>query len=323
MSEQFTLTDDQVRQFHDDGVLVLEGVLAEDDLQPAIDDIDAMVDRLASQLHAAGELSSTYAEYDFEHRLGMISQETDKIARAIWNGAMHSPGIFSVITNPHLLDVARVFCGEEIIASSVYRLRPKIPNYAYGAVPWHQDSGYTEPFCDKAMMLTVWVPLVDATEQRGCMWALPGVHHNEKVLTHVSRKGKSYLQIPDDVLPGGVEPICLEVKKGGIVLLHNRTPHVSFQNRSDVVRWSMDIRYQSASLPTNAHITRLAHEMDPVKNLHLDTEVPSACYPPEADFLVASVARPNQVIRTPDAFAKLREDHMPGTVTRRWETVGD
>jgi hypothetical protein len=36
---------------------------------------------------------------------------------------------------------------------------------------------------------------------------------------------------------------------------HQRTPHVSFENTTDVVRWSMDLRYQSAALPTNAVIT--------------------------------------------------------------------
>lgn len=320
--QTFALSEQQVQAFHRDGFLVVENVLTHDHLQPAMDDISRMVDRLCEKLIAQGELSRDYAEHDFEHRLAHISRETDKVAKAIWNGAMHSPGIFSILTNPRLLDVARTFCGEEIIASSVYRLRPKIPNYEYGAVPWHQDSGYTEPYCDKAMMLTVWVPFVDATAERGCMWALPGVHRNPQVLTHVNRRNKSYLEIPQDALPEGIEPVCLEVKKGGVVLLHNRTPHVSYDNRSDVVRWSMDLRYQSASLPTNAPITRLPHEVDPLGNLNHDGEVPAACYPPEADFLVASIARPDQVVATPEAFAAIRTNHMPGMVTQRWQTVG-
>jgi phytanoyl-CoA hydroxylase len=32
--------------------------------------------------------------------------------------------------------------GPEIIASSAWRLRTKIPNFGYGEVPWHQDSAY-------------------------------------------------------------------------------------------------------------------------------------------------------------------------------------
>ena len=70
------------------------------------------------------------------------------MALSLWNGVLHGPGFFALITNPKLLDVAESLCGEELIASSVYRLRPKIPNYNYGAVPWHQDSAYFEPYCD-------------------------------------------------------------------------------------------------------------------------------------------------------------------------------
>ena len=323
MIESFALSSDQIKEFHNQGCLVVKDVLQDQDLQPAIDDINTMIDQLCAQLIAKDELNNDYATFGFEQRLAKISQETNKVARAIWNGAMHSPGIFGVITNSKLLNIARQFCGDEIIASSVYRLRPKIPNYHYGAVPWHQDAGYTEPYCDKAMMLTVWVPLVDATEERGCMWAIPRVHHNEQLLTHIARKSQSYLEIPEDALPEGVKPVCLEAPKGAIVLLHNRTPHVSFENRSDVVRWSMDLRYQSASLPTNAKITRLPHEIEPTSNLDVDSDVPSACYPPEADFLVASAARPNEVIRTPEAFAALRDAHMPAIATQRWKVIDD
>ena len=68
------------------------------------------------------------------------------------------------------MNIAEQLVGEEIIASSVYRLRPKIPNYGYGEVPWHQDSGYFEPYCDKDLVVTVWLPLVDADVENGCMW---------------------------------------------------------------------------------------------------------------------------------------------------------
>jgi hypothetical protein len=38
----------------------------------------------------------------------------------------------------------------------------------------------------------------------------------------------------------------------GELLLGNRTPHASFDSKTNRVRWSMDLRYQSAALPTNA-----------------------------------------------------------------------
>ena len=306
----YTLSTDQREQFESDGYLVIEDLFTEEDLQPVIDEICSEVDLRARALVESRELSRAYEEDDFEHRLARISAETDQVALAIWNGTLAGPAIFNLIRHPRLLDIAESFCGPELIASSVYRLRPKIPHYDYGAVPWHQDSGYTEPYCDRYLMLTVWLPLVDATEERGCLWVIPRVHRGE-VARHRAHQTLRYLEIPEEDLPPGV-PVCVPVPKGGVLLLTNRTPHASFENRSGVVRWSMDLRYQSAALPTNAAVTRLPGETA------VGNSIPPACYPPEADFLVRSRLRPNEVVTDPAVFRAIRENHLAQPVTNRW-----
>ena len=42
----------------------------------------------------------------------------------------------------------------------------------------------------------------------------------------------------------------LEVGAGGAVLLHRLTEHGSFDNLSDDIRWSFDLRYQPLGQPT-------------------------------------------------------------------------
>ena len=306
----YRLTDEELTRFHSAGYLVVERLFTEADLQPVIDEISREIDARARTLVASGELSRDYSEYGFEHRLAKICAETDQVAVAIWNGVLCGEAVFDLIRHARLVDIAEQLCGPEVIASSVYRLRPKVPHHRKGPVPWHQDSGYFEPFCDKALVLTVWLPLVDATEANGCLWVQPGVHKGE-VFRH--RGGASYLEIPPEDLPS-VEPVCVPVRKGGILLLTNRTPHASFENDTDTVRWSMDLRYQSASLPTNAPVTRLPDEAVPDQ----DAGVPIACYPPEADFLVRSRARPTEVVTDPEVFARIRKSHQAQPVTRRW-----
>jgi hypothetical protein len=307
------LTSKQVGQFDQEGFLVVDDVFTEADFQPVRDEITAEIDRRAASLLASGELSRDYAEEDFEHRLTRISAETDKIAVAIWNGTLAGPAFFSLLTHPVLLDIAEQFCGPELIASSVYRLRPKIPGHRMGPVPWHQDSGYFEPYCDNALVLTVWLPLVDATAENGCMWVQPGVHKGEIVRHQQSRKGP-YLEIPDEDLPL-VDAVCVTMRKGSVLLLTNRTPHATFENTTDTVRWSMDLRYQSAVLPTNAPISRLDGESVP----DAENGVPIACYPPEADFLVRSQLRPSEVVTDPSVFHDLRTQHQSRPVTARWK----
>jgi len=309
------LSNEQINFFHDQGYLVAEDLIPHEAIQPVEDELTAEIDKRASGLVAKGQLSRAYAEEGFETRLAKISQETDQVAIAIWNGVLHGPAIFHFITEPRLLDAAEQLCGPELIASSVYRLRPKIPNYDYGAVPWHQDSGYFEPYCDKYLVITAWVPLVDATEENGTMWVIAG-SHRKPVLNHKMHVSAKYLEIEEKDLPAG-ERVCCPVRKGGVLFVTNRTVHGSFVNRSQIVRWSMDLRYQSAKLPTNATITRLPGEDVP----NADLGVPAACYPPERDFLVRSQERPDEIIRRYEEFRVLRENPLNQPVTNRFNAA--
>jgi len=179
-------------------------------------------------------------------------------------------------------------------------------------VPWHQDSAYFEAYCDLALVMTVWVPLVDATEERGCLWVMPGMHKGGLFFDQPDDMAH-YLVIPDEEF-GESKAVAAPVPKGGVLLLTNRTPHASFENKTDVVRWSMDLRYQNAALPTNAPITRLPGEAKSSGTVG----VPLACNPPEPDFLVRSQLRPQEVMRTAEEFVALRKNHVYQAATDRW-----
>jgi phytanoyl-CoA hydroxylase len=307
------LAPEQIEHLHREGFLMLPDIFTSQDLQPVIDEIDGEVNRLARQFIADGKLSQTYEEFGFERQLAKINTEAPSLASAMWNSAVVLPSFFHLMRTPRLLDAVESLVGPEIIASSVYRLRPKVPSHHQSAVPWHQDSGYFEPYCDKSLVLTVWLPLVDANESNGCMWVLPRGHLAGGVVRHTETKGKPYLEIlPADLPPG--QPLCVPVPKGGALLMTNLLPHASFDNNTDAVRWSMDLRYQSTALPTNAPISRLPDETLADES----NGIPLACYPPEADFLIHSDQRPREVLQTPEEFIELRRRHIKRPLTSRW-----
>ncbi|WP_299583906.1 phytanoyl-CoA dioxygenase family protein [uncultured Sunxiuqinia sp.] len=310
--KQLEISTEQKEFFKENGYLILEKVIENSDLQDVIDELNSEIDKRAKDLFAEGEISDLYANEPFETRLAKISAETPKLAVSIWNGILHGPAIFELISNPKLLDVAETFCGEELIASSVYRLRPKIPNYGYGEVPWHQDSGYFEPYCDDSLVMTMWIPLVDTNADNGCLFVIPGTHKGN-VVEHEMHKTGKYLAVKEELVPKENWVECA-VPKGGLLLLSNKVIHASFKNKTQGVRWSMDLRYQSASLPTNAEITKT--EEASKKNINPD--VPSACYPPDADFLVRSKTRKDEVVNSYEAFKKLRETFVGKPVTNRF-----
>ncbi len=307
------LRPDQITKIREDGYVVVEDVLSRADLQPVIEEISEAIDREARALVARGELSRSYAEEPYEKRLTCITAETEAIYWSIYSGNLHGPGIFDLITNPKLLNLAESLVGPEIIASSVYRLRPKLPGFAHGVVPWHQDSGYFEPYCDDELVLTMWIPLVDATPARGCLRVMRHAHMTGVVPHRKATDGTGYLEIPKPHLPLN-EIVTVPLSLGGVLLLTNRTPHCSGDNATDVIRWSVDIRYQSADLPTNYD------SPSGWTNEELPHDAPSACYPPEADFLVRSRRRPWEVVRDSKTFSRIRQKHVeiasPATV--RW-----
>ncbi len=307
------LNDQQLQHFDTEGYLIVEDLFNDDDLQPVIDDVSGEIDRLANELVASGDLSQTYAEKDFMSRLTAINEETDVILKAVISGQLATSGIFGLLTNPKLLDAVESLVGPEIIAASAYRLRPKLPYLDSGVVPWHQDSAFFEPYCDTSLILTVWIPLVDATAERGCLQVVPRQHKGEIVPHHLPEGSHGgLLKIVSDDFPSDAV-VTTPVPKGGALLLTNRTPHRSIENSSDVIRWSMDLRYQTASLPTNFELPdgELFFHPD-------DTSAPVACYPPEADFLVRSEKRPESVVTNWQRFHALRSNHQGTPATDRW-----
>ena len=177
------LNHQEINQFHQLGYVVKPDVFAEADMQPIKEAIDEMVDRKARQLQAEGRLADICAAGSFETRLAAI-QSVDKaaaqaIVQYIWGkggGGYSGPAMLAMLRHAPLLGCITSLLGPDIVGSSVYRIRPKMPLWERGEVPWHQDSGYFLPHCDTHLIVTCWVPLVDATLENGCLWVLPQSH---------------------------------------------------------------------------------------------------------------------------------------------------
>ena len=116
---QFRLSDQQIRHFEDEGYLIVERLFDAAELQPVIDELSADLDRRCREAVERGELSRTYEEFDFEHRLARVDAENQNISKSMWDTKVVLPSFFDLMTNPKLLDVAEQFCGPELIASSV------------------------------------------------------------------------------------------------------------------------------------------------------------------------------------------------------------
>lgn len=322
-TETFGLDDAQVQRFFETGYLLVPDLFTPAELEPLRQEIADIVDSVARRLQDAGEISRLYEAEPFETRLTRLLEAHPeheplyyKAIEGKAGGGHTGAAMFDLILHPRLLDAMASLVGPEIVGSSVYRIRPKVPHRGRGVVPWHQDSGYFAAHCDQNLIVTVWIPLVSATPENGCLQVLPNTHRRG-VVTHHTNGNAGFLVINDDDLPlPPAEAVTVPVPLGGALLLTNLTPHCSTPNTTDVIRWSVDLRYQSREAPHNA--LQEPDAFDPDAPL---TEI--ACYAPEGDFFVRSRAHPERV---PDyaAFAARRARYEAATLPaprRGWTPV--
>ena len=240
-----SLTADQVDFYNTQGYLVLERLLDNAELEPARTAMSAKVDMIANELLRAGKITDPLKHRPFPNRLaelftGLTDQDFLNFGRS-WRDRI--PGYFILMSNPKILDAVQSLIGSEIFANPVYNVRPKVPKVAAGAVPWHQDKSYW-PDANSNPVITVWIPLVDATPVNGCLHLIPGTH-KKRVIPHFkeSQTGTSYLALSDEVATGK-KVVVLPVPAGSAILFNDRLLHMSTPNNSDHVRWSVDLRYQ-------------------------------------------------------------------------------
>ena len=305
------LSDRHLEFFQREGYLIVEEVFESQELDPLRYELAAGVEEKIQQLKGQGRIVNSYDELSFEERLVPIFRDEEKIGREIMyhlegymGGGYRGEEMFNLIKHPKMLRMVESIMGPEIISSSIYRLRTKLPGDRLKEVPWHQDSGYWAGQCDPHLLLTCWIPLVDANRQNGCLKILPRVHTNGVMEHYWHREKRGYLIIEDEDLPGrGQNAMYAQVKAGTVIILTNMTPHCSIPNTTDMVRWSVDLRYQSPEVPNNVGLIPSLNEEDDERNVEL------ACYPPEADFIVQSERYPETVVTDFEQFYTLRKSY--------------
>ncbi|MES2459548.1 MAG: phytanoyl-CoA dioxygenase family protein [Armatimonadota bacterium] len=248
------LTDEQVAKFKNDGVLVAEGVVTEEDLAPMTAELEVWVDRKAHVLQAEGVITDLAEGEDFGNRIARLYAQSPRITEGLDVMQSLGPKLFEFLRNDNVLDAVQSLLGTpEITCNPIQHLRAKAPASATGEgasffnVPWHQDKAVTWEEADDSDIITCWLALVDATVENGCMEVVPGIF-KQGLLEH--KAGAGGPSIPPDAFGPDAEIRPVPVKRGGFVFMHRCTPHRSTPNFTESARWSLDLRYQPTGQPT-------------------------------------------------------------------------
>jgi ectoine hydroxylase-related dioxygenase (phytanoyl-CoA dioxygenase family) len=242
-----SLTEDQLRQYDEQGYVLIKRLLNDADMQPAREAMESKVETIATDLFANGLIPHKFEDAPFASRLARLFDDLTDKDFLKWGRGWRDrfPGYFDLMSNPKILDAVESLIGPEIFANPVYNVRPKVPKVAAGAVPWHQDKSYW-PDANSNPVITVWIPLVDATLENGCLHLIPGTH-KKRAISHGKENysGTGYLALDDQyVQKRKKEVIALPMQAGSALFFNDRLIHSSTPNNSDGVRWSVDLRYQ-------------------------------------------------------------------------------
>jgi hypothetical protein len=286
------LTQKQLEFFHSEGFLVAKGVIPPNYINSLQDEIGQVIDAKAREHKESGEISELYEDLGFLYRATKLHEQCPKILGPVNSGNHAGEAMFALITCPLLLDVIGQLVGPEIVASSVYRIRPKLPDSPEGIVPWHQDSGYFHTMGDDHLIVTAWIPLMNATVEAGCMEVMPRSHlHGVRRHFWAIDPAPPLTVHPEDVPDWDPVPVPADI--GDVVLMTNKTMHRSTANMSGKIRWAADLRYNAPEA--------------------------GDYYTSEAGFLARSSQRVEEILTEAQAFESLRKNHVgAGSVDRTW-----
>ncbi|MCY3768002.1 MAG: phytanoyl-CoA dioxygenase family protein [Gammaproteobacteria bacterium] len=266
------LTNEQLERFDQDGFLVIEDVVRDEDLFPLEQEYNDLLDGLSRKLYKEGRIPSAYPGLPFGERFARVvshypdSIDCFNISLPLVNGKVDAssyhahtgPAVFGLLRNRRILDIVECVIGPEIASSPVQQMRLKPPqrklsgsNLAHsgvGLTTWHQDTVAVLPEAEDTNQLTVWIAVTDASEENGCLVSIPG-SHREGAHRHVPGRIPREPTIPASVI-NNRKGVALPVQRGGVIIFHKQNIHSSLPNLSDQLRWSVDIRYHPVGQPS-------------------------------------------------------------------------
>ena len=189
---------------------------------------------------SSGEQIRCFFEKDAFDANGRLRSESHLSLNKLGH-AMHDldPVFDSFSRTPELAAIAHdIGMSDPLLLQSMYIFKQA---HIGGEVTCHTDHTYlwTEP----RSVVGFWFAIDDATKENGCMWAVPGGH--KWPVRSRSRLNESRTTTVTDVLDPEPYPlddlVCLEAKRGTLVLLDGAVPHLSAANTSDKPRHAYTI----------------------------------------------------------------------------------
>lgn len=209
----------QLRQWNENGFLLLEDVFDAAMLRRMIDEADPW------EAKVEGFLRTQKDGRFFIARAGEITFTTYLVRRSKLLREIAATGPLAEWVHDLVAPDARLYHDQ-----AVYK-KPGTEE----PFPWHQDNGYK--FVRPQQYVTFWIALTDATPENGCPWVVPRAHLRGTLRHALGPLGF----VCCDGTPEGA--VCVPARAGSIVVFSSLTPHATGPNRTQDVRKAWIVQY--------------------------------------------------------------------------------
>lgn len=225
------LSDEQIREYHQNGYLIVSGLLSREEVTK-LHDI-AVHD--AAMLHHAFDLND---------------QSGKRTRLSLW----YKPGndAYGLLTRSRrMVDAVNdLLEGDGAVCHFHSKLMQKEPKVG-GAWEWHQDYGYwyKNEFLYPNQMMSVMVAITEATPENGCLQVIAGSHKMGRVEHGFAGEQVGASQRYVDLALQSMPHVYVSLEPGDALFFHSNLLHRSEANLSDRPRWSLISCYNRSSNP--------------------------------------------------------------------------
>lgn len=220
-----TSLTEQMAFFEEEGYLVVEDVLSEDELAGCREEIEQL-HRLSAELETAGAPESSQFQRE-PYAKGANRADGLPVLRKIENTREISEFFRDLSVHPNLLRVLKGLLGPDLLLfRSTLMLKPAFHGSAHAP---HQDSAYWP--IEPPALVTVSIALNDATTENGCFKVIPRSHTwGLKDWGLIAQAQDTESAFDQDLKEG--QQVEVPLKAGSALFFHSLMVHGSGPNRS-------------------------------------------------------------------------------------------
>ena len=216
--QKYVVSVEEVKAFHEDGVLVVRNLVKQDEIQELL---DHTIDIMEGKIVIPGQIKPPDDSATAEE----IGRRYVRIHQLHFHLEIHE----RYLLYPPILDVLEVLIGPDIMAMQTMLFLKAPGQEGQG---FHQDSYYIPTYPET--LCGAWVALDDADEENGCVWFVRGTQHESvyrqaKNVSHDNAEVNSLGAIADKY-PNQEFPAVLQA--GDVAFFGGKIIHRSHSNRS-------------------------------------------------------------------------------------------